>query len=118
MKAATVLEDLKDLGVSVWVEGDKLRYRGPNSVLNSDVLEQLKASKAEILALLNPPDAPREDPLGVRMRRIRDERRARGGAAADLDSVRTDKADFFSRDEARWREAWPRDFKVHGGGKA
>jgi hypothetical protein len=54
MKATTVLENLKDLGVSVWPEGDRLRYHGPKGVLSPDVLEQLKESKTDILTLLNP----------------------------------------------------------------
>src|SRR5829696_8412972 len=44
-----VLKELSGLGVRLWVEGDQLRYRGPQRILTPDVLTRLKESKPEIV---------------------------------------------------------------------
>jgi TubC N-terminal docking domain len=118
MTGATLLEDLTGRGVKLWAEGDELRCRGPKKTLTREVLAQLKEHKAEIVGLLARHGVPRRDasePLGMgaRLRRIRDERRARGGAVAAPVNRRTDKEEFY---KGNWREAWPRDFKAHEGG--
>jgi hypothetical protein len=120
MSASRLIEELAGRGVRLEVEGNELLCRGPKKALTPEVLAQLKEHKEEILGVLSKgvTSSERGSTLGEAFRRYRDKKRARGGAAADLDSVRTDKEDFFSRDEASWREAWPPDFKVHGGGKA
>lgn len=56
MSAATILEDLQRQGVRVWVEDGGLRYRGPKRALTPETLAELKARKAEVIALLQPED--------------------------------------------------------------
>jgi amino acid adenylation domain-containing protein len=46
------LGELRQLGVKLWVEGDRLRYRAPEGSLTPERLADLKARKAEILAFL------------------------------------------------------------------
>jgi hypothetical protein len=60
MSAAMLLQDLTQQGVELWVEGEKLRYRGSRKVITPDVLAQLKERKLELLAELNP-DTPSSD---------------------------------------------------------
>ncbi|MDG1463140.1 MAG: condensation domain-containing protein, partial [Gammaproteobacteria bacterium] len=47
-----LLTQLKHSGVELWVEDERLRYTAPKGVMNSDVLQELKARKAEIIELL------------------------------------------------------------------
>ncbi|NET58107.1 MAG: amino acid adenylation domain-containing protein [Symploca sp. SIO2E6] len=50
-----VVEFIKDLsiqGVELWVDGEKLRYRGNKEVLTPEVFSELKQHKAKILQLL------------------------------------------------------------------
>src|SRR3954447_8066651 len=48
-----LLEELAGQHITLWLEGDKLRYRGPKEVLTPELLAQLKASKEEILETLS-----------------------------------------------------------------
>jgi len=48
MKTVEFLSDLNHLGVTIWMEGDKLRYRSPQGVMTPDLLEQLKEHKEEL----------------------------------------------------------------------
>jgi amino acid adenylation domain-containing protein len=52
MTTTQLLTDLSQIGVELWVEGDRLRYRAPKGVLTEDLRTQLTENKAEILALL------------------------------------------------------------------
>ena len=52
MKTVEFLSDLNHLGVTIWMEGDKLRYRSPQGVMTPDLLEQLKEHKEELIVLL------------------------------------------------------------------
>jgi thioesterase domain-containing protein len=52
MSAFDFLLKLKQSGVKVWVEGDRLRCTGPEQVLTAEVREQLSARKPEIIAFL------------------------------------------------------------------
>ena len=67
MSAAALLEDLFGRGVKVWADGDELRCKGPKKALTPEVLAQLKAHKAEIIArLVSPaPEAPSARPPRV-----------------------------------------------------
>lgn len=47
----SVIRDAKARGVSLWAEGDILRYRGDKAAIDS-ILQDLKRHKSEILALL------------------------------------------------------------------
>jgi thioesterase domain-containing protein len=52
MSTFEFLHKLKQSGVKVWMEDDRLRCTGPEQVLMSDVREQLTARKPEIIAFL------------------------------------------------------------------
>ncbi len=52
MKTVKFLSHLNHLGVKIWVENDKLRYRSPQGIMTPDLLEQLKEHKEELIALL------------------------------------------------------------------
>lgn len=52
MKTVEFLSYLNHLGVTIWMEGDKLRYRSPQGVMTPDLLEQLKEHKEELIVLL------------------------------------------------------------------
>ena len=43
------LERLREDGIKIWAEGDKIRYRVINSQLPLEVLENIKRSKKELL---------------------------------------------------------------------
>jgi hypothetical protein len=53
VSTAALLEKLSGQHITLWLEGDKLRYRGPKEVLTPELLAQLKASKVEILETLS-----------------------------------------------------------------
>jgi hypothetical protein len=53
VSAATLLEELSGQNISLWLEGDKLRYRGPKGVLTPELLAQLKDSKPQIIEALS-----------------------------------------------------------------
>ncbi|MEE8523718.1 MAG: amino acid adenylation domain-containing protein [Thermoanaerobaculia bacterium] len=64
MNATRLLRDLHRAGVRLWIEGERLRYRGPESALTVDVRERMKRHKAELLALIRqPPDADGPRPV-------------------------------------------------------
>ncbi len=48
---------LRSQGVKVWNEGDRLRYRAPKGVATQNLVEQMSARKAEILAFLQEAEA-------------------------------------------------------------
>ena len=45
---------VRERGVKLWVEGDKLRVRAAEDVLNSELMDAIKQRKPAILALLQP----------------------------------------------------------------
>jgi hypothetical protein len=51
---SVLLEGLKERGALVWVDGDRLRYSGPESALTPEALQRLKEHKTELLVLLTP----------------------------------------------------------------
>lgn len=60
MSATAVLEDLRRLGVSITINGDKLRLK-PAKALDDEMLDRVRQHKAEIMGLLqNPVAAPIE----------------------------------------------------------
>jgi hypothetical protein len=130
VSAATLLEELSGQHITLWLEGDKLRYCGPKEVLTPELLAQLKASKEEILETLagevveSPADVlsiAREvlPPLAEEDRVDLDELvQANQPPESGRDPLvkrGTNKAQFFGGD---WRQAWPRDFKVYEGGES
>lgn len=57
MRIAGFIEELRQLGVALWVEGGQLRYRGPASALTPALLARMQTDKNEILAWLQAPSA-------------------------------------------------------------
>jgi hypothetical protein len=118
MLVSEILTELECRGVSLFPEGDRLRF-WPKSALTPELLEELKEHKVEVLIKLgeepvrsasevlemareyfgpSKPFDPSEHPL------------PRVPGRAPLVRRDTDKAQFF---QGNWREAWPQDFKVH-----
>ena len=52
MNLTDLLENLKANNVELWVEGDKLRYRGAQNVLSPELLKKIKQYKSEIIQIL------------------------------------------------------------------
>jgi len=52
MKTDEILSQLNHLGIEIWVENEKLRYRAPQGVMNPELLATLKENKQELIALL------------------------------------------------------------------
>jgi hypothetical protein len=53
MNAAAMLENLAREGVRVWItDGEDLRYRGPKKALTTDVLNELRVRKQEVIRIL------------------------------------------------------------------
>jgi hypothetical protein len=52
MTTTALLAYFRSLGVELWAEGDRLRYRAPKGVLTPTLLAELVAHKEEMLALL------------------------------------------------------------------
>ncbi len=52
MTAAALIEELTQLGVTLTVDGDLLRYRAPRSMITPELKELLAERKAEIIAAL------------------------------------------------------------------
>ncbi|HEY0604579.1 MAG TPA: condensation domain-containing protein, partial [Herpetosiphonaceae bacterium] len=70
MTTVEFLAQLQDLGVKLWVEGDRLRYRGSKEALTPALMSELVARKADLLDLLKAatpvvtiPRAQRDRPL-------------------------------------------------------
>ena len=55
MNASTILRELaaRDISVTVTADGQHLRYDAPEGAVTPDVLDQLRAHKPEIIALLS-----------------------------------------------------------------
>jgi amino acid adenylation domain-containing protein len=51
------LANLRERGIKLWVDGDKLRLRGPERAIDPELTDAVKGRKAEILALLWPDSA-------------------------------------------------------------
>jgi non-ribosomal peptide synthase protein (TIGR01720 family) len=62
MGVARFLSHIRDLGISLWLDGDDLRYSAPKGVLSQDLRAELVARKAEILAFLRETQAAAPSP--------------------------------------------------------
>ncbi len=51
-KAGGLLQKLRDLGIKIWLEGDRLRFRAPKGALTPGLRAQLKQNRDEISRLL------------------------------------------------------------------
>jgi hypothetical protein len=143
MSAAHLLEDLTRRGARLWAEDGRVRCRGPKSVVTPEVVEELKEHKAALLRALSdehPLECPCQDcsarfPRYAKIKttaevlelarevlpELKEEDRVDLGELIQANSPpergrdplakhETDKARFFGED---WREAEPRDFRVH-----
>ena len=52
MTPTELVADLNSKGITLAVDGDKLRCKGKQSVLTPDLVEQLRMHKAELMSLL------------------------------------------------------------------
>ncbi|NER47174.1 MAG: FAD-dependent oxidoreductase, partial [Symploca sp. SIO1A3] len=52
MKTVDFCSHLNHLGIKIWVENDKLRYRSPQGIMTPELLKSLKERKEELIALL------------------------------------------------------------------
>ena len=52
MSAVELLQELRKAGVLLWVDGNKLRCKGPEEVLTAEALNNLREIKTEVLQLL------------------------------------------------------------------
>src|SRR4051812_23582248 len=57
MSALNLLRRLEAQGVRLWAKGDALAFDGPEDVLSDDLIEKLRAAKAELLSALAPEPA-------------------------------------------------------------
>ena len=57
MDTATLLSTLRDRGVRLWVEGDRLQCSAPAGALDAETRETLASRKAEVLAFLRKAEA-------------------------------------------------------------
>lgn len=49
------LQDLQRRGVTLWIDGERLRYRAPRGTLMPGDLEALRKHKTELMALIQRP---------------------------------------------------------------
>ena len=54
MTAAALLQSLRAKGVSLWAEGDRIRFRAPVGALAEPDKEALRERREAVLALLSP----------------------------------------------------------------
>jgi len=52
VSAATLIDRVRRIGVQLWVDGENLRFRGPQGALNADLKAQLTEAKADVIAEL------------------------------------------------------------------
>ena len=67
MNPVDLLSHLNHLGIKIWVENEKLRYRAMKGVMTPKLREMLKENKQELIALLNQQavDSSQEDAYDV-----------------------------------------------------
>lgn len=52
MSAAVLIDQVRRIGVQLWVDGENLRFRAPHGVLSADLKAALSAAKADVIAEL------------------------------------------------------------------
>jgi hypothetical protein len=55
--AAALLDELKRQGVSLWADGERIRFRAPRGVVTPELREQLAQHRDQLLARLRLPPA-------------------------------------------------------------
>jgi hypothetical protein len=63
MTAQELLNDLRDRGVKLWVDGADLRFSAPKGALGSGTTKLLSRHKAELIELLRPAPADHQPQL-------------------------------------------------------
>lgn len=53
MSAAGLIEQVRSMGVQLWVDGANLRFRAPQGVLDAELKAQLSAAKSDLIEELN-----------------------------------------------------------------
>ena len=53
MTAREILNKCKSQGISLWLVGDKIRYRGPAEAISDEFVEELKRNKSALIKLLS-----------------------------------------------------------------
>ncbi|MFV8320566.1 amino acid adenylation domain-containing protein [Mycobacterium sp. 23] len=53
MSAAGLIQQVRGMGVQLWVDGANLRFRAPQGVLDAELKAQLSAAKSDLIAELN-----------------------------------------------------------------
>ena len=66
MTPTALLDRLHVDGVTLWLNGATLRYRGPSDVLTDDIHELIKTHKADLIAYLTPDPQPPAIPAYVK----------------------------------------------------
>jgi hypothetical protein len=61
MSAALLLEEVRGLGVTLFVEGGSVRWRGPKGVMTPELLARLSEQKAAILLMLKAAVDPEDE---------------------------------------------------------
>ncbi len=52
MKPKVLLDDLRRRGFTLWIENDKIRFRGTREPLPPDLLAELKSNKPDLIRIL------------------------------------------------------------------
>ncbi len=52
MRVLDTINEATNVGITLWVEGDELKFRAPRKQENSQIFSKLKKQKAEIISLL------------------------------------------------------------------
>lgn len=52
MSAAALIDEVRRIGVQLWVDGENLRFRAPQGVLGAELKAQLSAARADVIAEL------------------------------------------------------------------
>ena len=63
MTGLELLSTLRDAGITLWAEGDRIRYTAPKGALSPETRDELSRRKAEILRLLEEAVLPIQPPL-------------------------------------------------------
>ena len=64
LNVVELLSDLAAREITLWVEGDQLRYRAPKAALTPQIVTTLRQHKAELIAWLQERDAVATDGQG------------------------------------------------------
>lgn len=52
MSTAQLLQKANELGINLWIEGERLKYKAPKGVVSGVIKEKLKSHKPEIISLI------------------------------------------------------------------